>query len=289
MLRLALATYVDPGETVVIAPPTYSLYKVLIALHGARTVEVPLTEDWRVPAGFAASLNRSGARLAFLVNPHAPSGRLYDREEITAVAAGFEGVLLVDEAYVDFVDPTHGYDLVPAIGAHPNLLILRTLSKGYSLAGLRFGYGLGSGPLLEPMLTKTKDSYNVDALAVEVARAAIESREWATDNWARVRSERERLHAGLERLGLPTLPSETNFVLASVPPDVLAGHPGHRDGGESTAANALYRALKDRDVHVRWFGEPRLADRLRISVGAREENDRLLAVLADLLPASPGL
>ena len=286
LLRLAIATYVDPGEAIAIAPPTYSLYKVLIRLHGARPVELPLTEGWETPDGFMEALNRSGARLAFFVNPHAPSGRLFDRDAVRAIAAGFDGVLLVDEAYVDFVDPARGYDLVPAIREHPNLLILRTLSKGYSLAGLRFGYGLGSGPLLEPMLTKTKDSYNVDALAVEVARAAIESREWAADNWARVRSERERVRAGLERLGLPSLPSETNFVLASVPPDALAGHPGHRDGGGSTAANALYRALRDRGVHVRWFGEPRLADRLRISVGTREENDRLLAVLADLLPAT---
>ena len=284
LLRLALATYADPGEAVAIAPPTYSLYKVLIALHGARLVEVPLTEDWRIPQGFAASLNRSGARLAFLVNPHAPSGRLYGREEITAVAAGFEGVLLVDEAYVDFVDPAHGYDLVPALRTHPNLLILRTLSKGYSLAGLRFGYGIGSAPLLEPMLTKTKDSYNVDALAAEIARAALKSREWAADNWAKVRAERERLRAGLARLGLPALPSETNFVLASVPPDAPAGRQDDgADGGAGTAANALYRALKDRDIHVRWFPEPRLADRLRISVGTREENDRLLATLADLL------
>ena len=286
LLRLALATYVDPGEAVAISPPTYSLYKVLIRLHGARPVELPLTEDWRIPNRFAESLNRGGARLAFLVNPHAPSGRLYGREELTAVAAAFEGVLLVDEAYVDFVDPAHGYDLVPAIREHPNLLVLRTLSKGYSLAGLRFGYGLGSVPLLEPMLTKTKDSYNVDALAVEVARAAIESRAWAADNWATVRAERERLRAGLARLGLPTLPSETNFVLATVPPDALAGCPG--DSGAGTAANALYLALKARDVHVRWFAEPRLADRLRITVGTPEENDRLLAVLADLLIAPPG-
>lgn len=284
LLRLALATYVDPGEAVAIAPPTYSLYKVLIRLHGARPVELPLTEGWEMPDGFADALNRSGARLAFLVNPHAPSGRLFERDAIEAIAAGFAGVLLVDEAYVDFVDPAHGYDLVPAIREHPNLLVLRTLSKGYSLAGLRFGYGIGSAPLLEPMQTKTKDSYNVDALAAEVARAAIESRAWAAENWATVRAERERLRAGLARLGLPTLPSETNFVLATVPPDAPAGCPDDR--GVGTAANALYLALKARDVHVRWFAEPRLAGRLRISVGNPEENDRLLATLADLLPNS---
>ena len=287
LLRLALATYVDPGEAVAIAPPTYSLYDVLIRLHGARPVELPLTEGWEIPDGFAESLNRSGARLAFFVNPHAPSGRLFDREAVEAIAARFDGVLLVDEAYVDFVDPLHGHDLVPAIRTHPNLLILRTLSKGYSLAGLRFGYGLGSAPLLAPMLTKTKDSYNVDALAVEVARVAIESREWAADNWARVRSERERLRAGLERVGLPTLASETNFVLATVPPDALAGAPGDGERREDQGANALYHALEERDVHVRWFAEPRLADRLRISVGTPEENQRLLAVLADLLSSSP--
>ena len=316
LLRLAVATYADPGAPVAIAPPTYSLYRVLIRLHGARPVEVPLTGEWGLPDRFAESLNRSGARLAFLPNPHAPSGRLYDREEITAVAEGFEGVLLVDEAYVDFVDPARGYDLVPAVRDLPNLLILRTLSKGYSLAGLRFGYGLGPAPLLEPMLTKTKDSYNVDAIAQALAAAAIESRSWAADNWARVRAERERLRAGLERLGLPSLPSETNFVLASVPPGAAAsGAGGDRRGpgdspglgneaetratrgpdgdeeaggggrGGGSGANALYRALKSRGVHVRWFDEPRLRDRLRISVGAPEENDRLLAALADLLPA----
>ena len=304
LLRLALATYVEPGEAVAIAPPTYSLYKVLIRLHGARPVELPLTGDWRIPEGFADALNRAGARLAFFVNPHAPSGRLFDRQEVTAIAAGFEGVLLVDEAYVDFVDPAHGYDLVPAVREHSNLIILRTLSKGYSLAGLRFGYGLGPAPLLEPMLTKTKDSYNVDALAQEVAAAAIESRAWAADNWAKVRAERERLRAGLARVGLPALPSETNFVLACVPPDAAidpggnscegasasaeggrnldAGGNGSADSGD---AQRLHRALKARDVHVRWFAEPRLVDQLRISVGTREENDRLLDTLSDLLRA----
>ena len=119
------------------------------------------------------------------------------------------------------------------------------------------------------MLTKTKDSFNVDALAQTLAAAAIESRAWAEDNWAKVRAERERLRTELAHLGLPTLPSETNFVLASVP---------------SGAAEALYQALKARDVHVRWFSEPRLADRLRISIGAPDENDRLLDALAGLLP-----
>ena len=294
LLRLAIATYVEPGEAVAIAPPTYSLYQVLIRLHGARPVEVPLTEDWALPDRFAERLNHAGARLALVPNPNAPSGRLLDRATIETVASGFDGVLLVDEAYVDFVDPAHGYHLVPAIRDHPNLLILRTLSKGYALAGLRFGYGLGAAALLEPMATKTKDSYNVDALAVEVARAAIESREWAQGNWAKVRAERERLRAGLERLGLPTLPSETNFVLATVPPDAVASNAGAEaraargadsaaGGSENTAANALHRALKARDVHVRWFAEPRLAGRLRISVGTRDENDSLLATLADLL------
>ena len=281
LLRLAVATYADPGAPVAIAPPTYSLYRVLIRLHGARPVEVPLTGDWGLPDRFAESLNRSGARLAFLPNPHAPSGRLYGREEIAAVAERFEGVLLVDEAYVDFVDPARGYDLTPAIRRLPNLLILRTLSKGYSLAGLRFGYGLGPAPLLEPMLTKTKDSYNVDAIAQALAAAALGSRAWAEENWAKVRAERERLRAGLERLGLPSPPSETNFVLASVPPGAAA--PGA--GGSDSGANALHRALGSRGVHVRWFDEPRLRDRLRISVGTREENDRLLAALAEVLPA----
>ena len=115
-----------------------------------------LDHDWQLPRDFASQLNEAGANLACLVNPHAPSGTLLDAEKVGQIANEFRGVLLVDEAYVDFVDPALHHDLVRLIHVFDNLLILRTFSKGYSLAGLRLGYLLGAESLIAPLLTKTR-------------------------------------------------------------------------------------------------------------------------------------
>ncbi len=273
LLRLALATYVEPGETIGLAEPAYSLYRVLARLHGARVASVPLESDWSLPPDLARRWNDAGVRLAFVVNPHAPSGALYPVEALAALADALDGVLLVDEAYVDFVDPARGHDATPLVRTRDNVLLLRTLSKGYSLAGLRFGYGLGGGDLLAPMLCKTKDSYNKDALGQALASAALQDQAWARDTWERVRSERERVRVALAERDLASPPSETNFLLLHVP--ARRYPPG---------AGALQAALRERGVLVRHFGEPRLAECLRISIGTPEENDRLLALLGELVP-----
>ena len=133
------------------------------------------------------------------------------------IANELDGVLLIDEAYVDFVDPSLRHDVVNMVRAFDNVLLLRTLSKGYSLAGLRFGYGIGSPNLIEPMLTKTRDSYNVDAIAQSVACAGFADLEYAETTWSNVRSERRRLRDALRSRGFDVPPSQTNFLLATVP------------------------------------------------------------------------
>ncbi|MEZ5558888.1 MAG: histidinol-phosphate transaminase [Pseudomonadales bacterium] len=270
-LRLAMTTFVDPGTAFGMADPSYSLYPVLAEVQDARIVTVPLDGDWQPPADFAARLNAAGARLACVVNPHAPSGTLLPAARIAAWAAEFEGVLLVDEAYADFVSPDAHYDLAPLIGAHPNLLVLRTFSKGYSLAGLRLGYLMGDAALIDPLLRKTRDSYNIDAISQALGEAAIDDRAYAADTWARVRAARASLVAGLRGLGLSSPESQTNFVLAQVPT------------GANMDAAALYHALKQRGILVRYFDAPRLRDRLRITVGTPEQNQALLDALAALL------
>jgi histidinol-phosphate aminotransferase len=217
-------------------------------------------------------VNASGAGLFCLVNPHAPSGRLWPIEAIDALAGALDCVFLLDEAYVDFVDPARGHDALALLRRHDNLLILRSLSKGYALAGLLFGYGLGCPELVAPMLTKTRDSYNVDLLAQRLATAAIEDRAWAEANWRAVREERDRLTAALRTLRCAVPDSETNFVLARIP----AG----------ADARAVQEGLREAGLLVRWFDADGLRDRLRITVGTAEENDRLLAALRTLLPAS---
>jgi histidinol-phosphate aminotransferase len=270
LLRLAVTTFVEPGLAVGMVEPSYSLYPVLAAIHGSPLIRVSAAEDWSLPADFARRMNDGQARLVFLVNPHAPSGHLLPASAVAEIASELKGVLLVDEAYVDFVDPELEHDLVPLIDRFPNLLLLRTLSKGYSLAGLRFGYGLGSASLVEPVLTKTRDTYNVDAVAQVLAVAALEHRSRAELTWRMVREERERLRRELIDLGFQTPPSQSNFLLA-------------RAGGQAARAAELHRELERRGILVRHFDEGRLSGALRITVGAREQNDRLLAALREMV------
>ena len=269
LLRMAITTFVDPGRPIGVLSPSYSLYPVLAAIQDSPVVSVPATPDYGVPPEFAARMNAEGVNLTFLVNPHAPSGRLIGRAEIVAIARELKGVLFVDEAYIDFVEPSLGHNLLSLVDELDNILFLRTLSKGYSLAGLRYGYGIGSENLITPLLTKTRDSYNVDAIAQRVATAALRDQAYAQDTWARVRSERPRLQAGLQKLGFSVPDSQSNFLLATVP--------------EHAVAQDLQKALEARGLLVRYFAEARLDDCLRITIGTPEQNDRLLSELSPLL------
>ncbi len=270
LLRLALTTFLDPGVPLGVLEPSYSLYPVLAQIQDCPLAKVQLDPDYQPPADTVARWNAAGSTLAMVVNPHAPSGTLLRAEVLEAMAGAFRGVLLIDEAYVDFVDPAHGYDAVTLAQRLPNVLLLRTLSKGYSLAGLRFAYGIGNPELLAPIVNKTRDSYNMDTLAQALATAAMRDQAYASGTWLRVRAERDRLDAALSNLGLVAPPSESNFLLVTVP------------GYWALGARAVYEQLKSAGILVRYFAHTGLADKLRITVGTPEENDRLLAALGAL-------
>lgn len=269
LLRLAVTTFVEPGSPIGVLDPSYSLYPVLAAIHGSPLVEVPALEDFGVPSDFAARLNAERVNLTFLVNPHAPSGKLLSYSQIASIAAELQGVLLVDEAYVDFVDPELGHDLVPLLAERDNVVLLRTLSKGYSLAGLRFGYAIGSPALIAPMLEKTRDSYNVDVIAQRMAAAALTARAYSKQTWESVRAERARVRDALAGLGFRVEPSQSNFLLAHAPAGAVA--------------KDLQVRLEAAGVLVRHFSLPRLDGALRITIGTPTQNERLLALLGELL------
>jgi len=246
-----------------VAEPSYSLYQVLAAIQDTPLTRVLLNDDWSLPVDFADRLNAAGCRLAMVVNPHAPSGYLESLEKIESIARAFQGVLLIDEAYVNFstrdalplLDPARGLD---------NVLLLRTLSKGYSLAGLRFGYGLGSAKLIAA-INKVKDSYPTDVLAQAAAAAALNEQATAKKTWQAVISERSRMTGELTRRGYRVYPSESNFILI-VPPSHLK-------------ARDTYESLKRRAILVRYFDQERLRDKLRVTIGTPAENDALLKAL----------
>ena len=269
-LRLALTTFVEPGAGFGMAEPSYSLYEVLAGIHDAQVFKVPLEESWLPPPDFASRLNDAGVQLTCVVNPHAPSGTLQSASELSELAAALDGVLLIDEAYVDFVDPKRGYNALPLLAHHDNVLILRTFSKGYGLAGLRLGYLIGPPALLNPVMWKTRDSYNIDHLSQVLGEAAFTDQPYAAETWARVREERARLSAALSERNIRTHESQANFLLADF-----------SDAG--CDAGAVLEGLKSRHVLVRHFDTDRLRGYLRISIGTPEENAQLLTALDELL------
>ena len=267
LLRLVITTFVDPGQLIGVTDPTYSLYPVLAQVQDCPLKRVPLIDGWQLPVDFAEQMNDAQVRLTLMVNPHAPSGQLLPIDTVRQLAGRLDSILLLDEAYIDFVD--HPYDTTALVRDHENVIILRTLSKGYSLAGLRFGYGLGAASLIEPMLTKTRDSYNLDLISQLIAEAALSDQVSARQTWQKVIAERGRLLIELEALGFTGKPSQTNFLLVTVP------------AGQN--AETLYGALKQRHILVRYFASPGLDDKLRISVGTHDENTRLISTLREIL------
>ena len=251
VLAVAAKTFVEDDESVASLDPSYSLYKTLAAIRN-----VPWTgfEELEVPPSEKAHVS-----LFLLTNPNAPTGVMKPVEEIAAFAKKFKGIVLVDEAYADFA--SDNCMRLATAERNRNLIVMRTFSKSYSLAGLRVGYCVGPKKLIEAMY-KVKDSYNVDAVAQAVALAAVKDRGWMERNVARVKATRRRFTAELTRRGWDVMPSETNFVFAKPP------------AGENAAE--IFARLKAENVFVRYFPGPKTGDRLRITVGTDAEMKKLL-------------
>ncbi|MDY7015512.1 MAG: histidinol-phosphate transaminase [Cyanobacteriota bacterium] len=258
LLTMLFRACSEPGRAVAYPVPTYVLYRTLAEIQGAETIEIPYPEDYRLPV---EELIETQAAIAFIASPNSPSGTLVPLERLERLAANLSGVLVVDEAYVDFAE-THALELVQK---YENAIVLRTLSKGYSLAGLRFGFGIANPKLLEGLI-KVKDSYNIDAIAQAVATAAIADSEHKDRNAEKVKMERDSVAIALSKLGFEVLPSQANFVLATVP--------------TAAEAEVLYQQLKNRGILVRYFKQPGLNNKLRITVGTPEENAALIEALS---------
>jgi histidinol-phosphate aminotransferase len=256
ILALATRAFVENDGSVGYFVPSYSLYPVLAEIRGVakRPVDLASGFTWNMPAGYQASL-------FLLTTPNAPTAMQYDRAAVTAFCRAFDGVVLLDEAYVDFA-PDNFMDLALAPG-NANTLVMRTLSKSFSLAGLRLGYVIGPEPLIGA-IDKIKDSYNLDMLTQAVGLAALNDLEHMRANVGRIQATRARLSAALETRGYRVLPSATNFLFAR-PPD------GH--------AQAVFDRLRAQKIFVRYFPGPRTGEYLRITIGTDAQVDALLAAL----------
>ncbi|WP_232059223.1 histidinol-phosphate transaminase [Kineobactrum salinum] len=243
---------------------SYSFYPVWCELYGVKYQQLPLRPDFSIDPALYRVPNGG----IILPNPNAPTGLLLNLQQIgELLRANPDSVVVIDEAYIDF----GGESAVGLIAEHDNLLVVHTLSKSRSLAGLRVGMAMGQAHLIEA-LQRVKNSFNsypLDAIAQRAVLASLADEAWFRECCRRVIDSRERLSRGLQALDFEVLPSAANFVLAGPP----AG----------TDAGALFQALREQGIVVRYFDKPRLSGYLRITVGTDADCDALLAALPALL------
>jgi histidinol-phosphate aminotransferase len=267
LLALAVRAFVEPGEgTVQYFSPSYSLYPTLAAIHGAQTNAVELSADFAMPD--VSELKRAKtwdfkAPLTLITTPNAPSGRAIATAELDDLCAGQKGVVILDEAYVDFAKE----NAMALAKKHPHVIVSRTFSKAYSLCFQRVGYMIGNPALIEAM-DKLRDSYNVNGLGQAAAMATLEDLGYYRKNFEKIIATREKFSTDLKALGFEVLPSETNFVFAKPP--------------KFTAEQWLEK-LRQNNVLVRWFRYPATRDYLRITIGTDREMRITLQTIRFLL------
>lgn len=275
LLALAVRTFVEPQSgkrrnsrsTVQYFTPSYSLYPVLADTHGAARHEVPLGSQFTLPT--VRQLRSDGrwdfhAALSFVTTPNAPSGRGFSTAELRSLCrAHRNGILILDEAYVDFAKENAAH----LAQEFPHVLIARTFSKAYSLCFQRVGYFLGHPELIDA-LDRMRDSYNVNGLGQVAAVATLENLAYYQKNFRRICATRDRLSLALTHLGFRVHPSETNFVLVRPP---------------GPQASEWLTELRNRKILVRWFNHPGIRDALRITIGTDAEVDALLKAVRQIL------
>jgi histidinol-phosphate aminotransferase len=258
----------QPQNMVQYFTPSYSLYPVLADTHGANTHGVPLNADFSLPS--LAELKRGGkwdfnAALTLVTTPNAPSGRGYSTRELETLCKAQRGVIVLDEAYVDFARE----NAMKLALRHPHVLVARTFSKAYSLCFQRVGYFVGNVELIAA-LHKMRDSYNVNGLGQIAAEATLDDLDHCRANFKKIITTREKLSRDLTKFGFRVLPSQTNFILAKPP---------------MFPAKDWLQKLRERKVLVRWFSSPEVSDYLRITIGTAAEAEALVKAAKQILRA----
>ena len=264
ILALSARAFVENDERIGSLDPSYSLYKTLAAIRNVPWAGIVPSSAAEPEHPSTRTPKHPKTALFLWTNPNAPTGVFVEPEKIAAFAKSYPGVVIVDEAYADFAK-ANCMKLATA-KANRNLIVMRTFSKSYSLAGLRVGYCVGPADLIEA-LYKVKDSYNVDAIAQAVALAALEDRAYFKATVAKVVKTRGAFAKALEKRGWDVLPSESNFLFAK---------PAH-----ATAAD-LFAALRRRNIFVRYFKGPKTGDRLRVTIGTDTQMKTLLKAIGEL-------
>jgi len=257
ILTIVTRTFVGQYDLLRLPYPSYILYRTLSEIQAARFEEIQFDANWKLGEEFSAERDR--LRLVYLPNPNSPSGTVLSPQEVQELASRLSCPLLVDEAYVDFAEQS----CLELVRQNANIMVSRTLSKSYALAGLRFGFLVAQPDLMQHLL-KVKDSYNCDTLSIAGATGAIDDQVWLQENRTKIIATRQRMSTALAKLGFSVVPSQANFVWCT-----------HSE----QSVKPLYEALKRDRILIRYMNYRDWGEGLRISVGTDDQVDACLSRL----------
>ncbi|MBU0650679.1 histidinol-phosphate transaminase [bacterium] len=260
VLTVITRCFVDSNDIIALPYPSYSLYEVLSAIQGCKNIKINFDENYDLSVEEVVS---SKAKIFFIANPNSPSGTVLKKEKIEEIIKKFDGIVVVDEAYADFAD----YSCSSLVNKYNNLIVTRTLSKSFSLAGIRIGYAFASKKIIDAMF-KVKDSYNINMLSQKIAEMAFDDMLYMKTNTEEIKKTRIFTVDGLKSMGFKIFPSQANFLFASH--DIING-------------DLLYKILKDKGFLVRYFDDKRLRHGIRITIGKKEDMEGFLNVTREII------
>lgn len=260
IIQILINTFVDKGEYVITHSPTFSMYKILTTIAGGKTIEVPSNESFQINVdGMIKEAKEKEAKLIFLCNPNNPTGTVISRESIERIIVETEAIIVVDEAYYEFLDET----VIELVNTYDRLIVLRTLSKAFALAGARVGYGAAGKKMME-LLYRVKAPYNLNTFSQEIGKLFLKNIDLVKESIRKIKEEREYLKNKLNGINnIQVFPSGGNFILI-----------------KTQKSEELLNNCKEQGIAIRVFGnDGALKNCIRITVGTREENDKLLSLI----------
>ncbi|MDR5659755.1 histidinol-phosphate transaminase [Serpentinicella sp. ANB-PHB4] len=263
IITLIINAFIDPEDKILIHTPTFDMYRITNKIAGGKTLEVPLGNDFEFDCkNFINVMEKEQPKIVFMTNPNNPTGGVIAKEDIIEITKKAKGIVVVDEAYMEFFNES----AVDLVDKYPNLMVLRTLSKAFGLAGARIGYSIAS-EVLTKAVNRVKPPYNVSSIDQVAAKVCLENKSWAMEIIDDIIKEREVVSEALKALGLKVFDSEANFILFKM-----------------ENAKGLYEYLLENKILIRYFGETGpLAGCLRMSIGTPEENKKVLRLIGEFL------
>ncbi|MCB1196480.1 histidinol-phosphate transaminase [bacterium] len=262
MLSLIFRAFVEPGDSTLFFYPTYTLYTVLAQANSANIIQIQLDDLFNIPD----QPFPKNCKLCCVPNPNVPSGNFIPHHVLKCLANTIDGILVIDEAYVDFAED----NCLNLLKENDNIIITRTFSKSFSLAGMRIGYSIASPHIIDGLMS-IKDSYNLNRLSAVAAKAALDDIETIHLTIQKIKAVRSQTAHELKKLGFDVLPSQTNFIFTR--------HP-------RIHSKDLYEKLLARKILVRYFNQPRVNAYVRITIGTESEMETLIKTISQIMEKS---